>query len=93
MPTTNLNKNYSHSIKHLDKKNEYSKISRELDSLKNKYPNYVLWISDNRLSSNEKDYKRKLSNENQTTYSNYIRYIANKINKLDKLVNKHITDN
>ncbi len=69
-------------------KKEYSKITRELDSLKNLYPNYILWIPDDKLSSNEKDNKNRLAKENQTTDNNYIRYIANKIIKLDKLVNR-----
>ena len=88
MPTDKSKQKLLSFNKTLRQKKEYYKISRELDSLKNKYPNYVLWISDNRLNSNEKEHKRKLANQNQTTYSNYVRYIANKIDKLDKLVNR-----
>ena len=88
MPTYESKKNLLAENKTLRQKKEYYKISRELDSLKNTHPDYVLWIPDEKLSSNEKEYKKLLVNQNQTSGSQHIRYVADKISKLTKLVNR-----
>ena len=88
MPTYEEKKKLNAINKTRRQKKEYYKIARELDSLKNLYPDYLLWTPDNKLNTNEKNQKKMLAKENQSTDTNYIRYIAEKINKLDKLVNR-----
>jgi hypothetical protein len=88
MPTYEEKKKLNAINKTRRQKKEYNKIARELDSLKNLFPDYLLWTPDNKLNTNEKHQKNMLAKENQSTNTNYIRYIAEKINKLDKLVNR-----